>query len=186
MELAVAAIAQVGSALGLGASGTAAATAGAATGAASGFGSTALSVLQGVGTAAGILGQLGGAAAAARASENAALQADLQAGQEKVQGAQAETRMKQELLRILGENQVATAAAGIDITAGIGQQANQTAKRRAASELSISRENSDMQSALYRLRANGLRTRARGERFGGLVGAFGTGAQFGIDLAARG
>ncbi|QGZ33916.1 hypothetical protein [Stappia indica] len=180
MELAVAAIAQVGSALGLGASGTAAATAGAATGAASGFGSTALSVLQGVGTAAGILGQLGGA------SESAALQADIQAGQEKVQGTQAETRMKQELLRILGENQVATAAAGIDITAGIGQQANQTAKRRAASELSISRENSDMQSALYRLRANGLRTRARGERFGGLVGAFGTGAQFGIDLAARG
>ncbi|MGR3571174.1 hypothetical protein [Brevirhabdus sp.] len=186
MELAIAAIAKAGSALGLSGAGAAAGGAAGAAGAAGGFGSTALTILQGGATALSVLGQLGASASAARQSETAALQADLQAGQEKVQGTQQQTRMKQELMRILGENQVATAAAGIDITAGIGQQANDAAKRRAASELSISRQNTDLQSALYRVRASGLRAKARGERAGGLLGAIGTGVGYGIDIAARG
>uniref|UniRef100_UPI003BAB5BD4 hypothetical protein n=1 Tax=Stappia sp. TaxID=1870903 RepID=UPI003BAB5BD4 len=182
MELALSALAGLGQSLGLSSAG-AAAGGGAAT---AGAGSTALSALQGFGTAFAILGQLGAAGSAARQSEQMAMEADLQAGQARVDGQQKATRMQQELLRVLGENQVATAAAGIDISTGIGLQANAEAKKRAASELSISRDDADMRSALYRLKASGLRSRASSQRTGGLLGAMGTGLNYAIDLAARG
>lgn len=180
MHLAVAAVGKViGSGLGT----AAASTAGTA---ATGIGSTALTVLQGLSAGVGILGQLGAANAAARATEDQAIQADLEAGQEKVDATNQQTSMKRELMRILGENEVATANAGIDISAGIGQQANAAAKREANTNLSVSRNDQEFRSALYRLRANGLRRKADSQRQAGLLSAIGSGADFGISLFNRG
>ena len=181
MELAVSAI---GSVLGSGLSTTAAG--GAAAGAAGGFASTALTVLQGVSAAVGVLGQIGAANSAARASEDAAIQADLQAGQEKVDATNQQTQMKRELMRVLGENEVATASAGIDISAGIGQQANAATKREANTNISVSRNDQEFRSALYRLRSSGLRRKADSQRQAGLLNAFGTAADYGISLFERG
>ena len=182
MHLALAAIGKVvGSGLG-----TAASTAAGTASAAGGIGSTALTVLQGLSAGIGILGQIGSPNAAARASEDAAVQADLEAGQEKVDATNQQTQMKRELMRILGANEVATANAGIDISAGIGQQANASAKREAHTNLSVSRNDQEFRSALYRLRANGLRRKADSQRTAGLLSAVGTGLDYGISLYQRG
>lgn len=180
MHLAAAAVTKVVGA-GLG---KAAAAAGGAT--ASSIGSTALTVLQGVAAGAGILGQMGAANAAARASEDAAAQAELEAGQEKVDGTNQQASMKRELMRILGENEVATAAAGIDISAGIGAEANATAKRETNTNISVSRNDQEFRSALHRLRAQGLQRKANSQRQAGLLSAIGSGANFGISLYERG
>ncbi|MEP1571583.1 MULTISPECIES: hypothetical protein [Stappiaceae] len=167
------------------AAGAGAAAAGTAA-AAGGFGSTALTVLQGVTATISALGQIGAGNAAAQASEDEAIRADLQAGQEKVDATNQQTQMKQELMRILGENEVAAANAGIDISAGIAQQANSATKRDAQTNLTVSRNDQEFQSALFRLRAKGLRRKADSQRQAGLLNAFGTAAGFGIDLFERG
>lgn len=151
-----------------------------------GFASTALTVLQGASAALGVIGQLGASNASAQAAEDAAVQADLQAGQEKVEATNQQTQMKKELMRILGENEVAAANAGIDISAGVAQQANATAKRDAHTSLTVSRNDQEFQSALYRLRSNGLRQKAKSQRQAGLLNAVGAGVDFGISLYNRG
>lgn len=163
------------------AAGAGAAAAGTAA-AAGGFGSTALTVLKGVTATIGVLGQIGAANAAAQASEDEAIRADLQAGQEKVDATNQQTQMKRELMRILGENEVSAANAGIDISAGIAQQANSAAKREAQTNLTVSRNDQEFQSALFRLRARGFRRKADSQRQAGLLHALGTATDFGISL----
>lgn len=114
---------------------------------AGGAGSLALTALKGISTAVAVIGQIGAANAAADATDDQAIQADLQAGQEKVEGTNQQTQMKRELSRILGENEVAAANAGIDISAGIAQQANASATRDAQTNMTVSRNDQEFRSA---------------------------------------
>lgn len=182
MELAVAAVGKLFGALGIGGS------ASAATGAASGAATTAsgFSLAQGFSTALQALATIGAGAAAAAQDRAMADQADLQAGQEQVESAQRQTKMKRSLLQVLGENEVVFASAGIDISSGIAQSAAQEAQKRAASELSIERRDSDFRRALYRARATNLRRSASSRMGGALLTAIGGVADFGIRSFERG
>lgn len=184
MELAIAAIGKVAAGLGLSSAGAAATGATAATTTAAGSG--ALTALQGFSTALKVLGGLGAGAAAARATNQQADQADLEAGQEQLAGTQRQNKMRRELARVLGQNEVAYSAAGIDLTQGVAADSAARAKQQAASEISIDQQDTDFRRSLYRMRAQGLRQRARSERGGALLGALVPVAQFGISVAERG
>lgn len=194
MELAVAAIGKVlgglglsaGAAAGAGAGAAAAAATGAATGVASVASSGALTALQWLGGILKVLGTLGAGAAAAAESRQLAVEADLQAGQEEIEGKQRQNRISRELARVLGQNDVTYAAAGIDLSGGIAQSQAQTAKERAASEITIDQRDTDFRRAQYRQRASGYRQRAKSQTGGALISALGTAAEFGMELAERG
>jgi|GEM_PF-1811966 hypothetical protein len=185
------------SALGLsggGATGAATATAGVAattaTTAAAGIGaasSSALSILQGVATAVSALGAIGGGLSAANASNEAATATELQAGQEQLASEQRSLTMKRELMKVLGENDVAFAAAGIDVgSGGIAEQTRTRAKQDAATDININRSQDEYRRALMQARARGLRRRGGEQVFSGLLSAVGTGVNYGMDLAGRG
>lgn len=186
MELAVAAIGKVFTGMGL--SGAAGSVATGATGTATtaAAGSGALGALQGFSTVLKVLGGIGAASASARADNAAADQAELQAGQEQLAGEQRKTKMGRELARVLGNNQVAYAAAGIDLTQGAAADSAATAKQRAASEISVDQQDTDFRRAMYRMRASGLRDRARSTKGGALLGALGDVANYGISLKQAG
>ena len=187
MELALGAIGKLFGAGLTGAAG-AAGTAGTVTGVTSGaaVGSGALAAFQGISTVLKVLGTVGAAAASARADNQMADQADLQAGQEQLLGEQRKTKMSRELARVLGNNQVAFAAAGIDLTQGIAADNAASAKQRAASEISIDQQDTEFRRALYRMRAGGYRDRARATKGGALLTALGDVASYGMNLAQMG
>lgn len=187
----------------LGSLGSAFGLSGAATGATTGLGSvigytapaaaatTGLSsgvftALQGFAAGLTALGQLGAANATATATRNQATEARLEAVQETVAGTQRQTAMKRELARVLGQNNVTFAAAGIDLAGGISQDAATAAKERAAQEISIDSRDTEFRAALLRMRARGLVTTAQSQRGAGLLAALGTGANFGVSLVERG
>lgn len=179
MQLAVAALAKVGGLL-AGAFGGGGAAAGAA-------GTSAfLTGAQTIASVLGAVGTIGAGMASAQASRDQADQAILQAGQEKVETTQRQTQMKRTLLQVLGENDVAFASAGIDISSGIAQQARQTASKRAADELTIDRRDSDFRRALLKMRAQGYRRQAKSQMGGALLGAATGLIGTGIDAAGRG
>lgn len=185
MQLALAAVGKVFSGLGL--SGAASGAAGAASAATTtAAGSGALGALQGFTTVLKVLGGIGAAAASARADNAAADQTELQAGQEQLAGEQRKTKMSRELARVLGGNQVAYAAAGIDLSQGVAADNAASAKQRAASEISIDQQDTEFRRALYRMRASGLRDRARSTKGGAMLNALGDVAGLGISLAERG
>lgn len=188
MQMALAAIAKVFGAVtggGASASGSAAGVAGSTAGAA---GASAGGLLSGSGflTTLKVLGQLGAGLAAAGQANAMADQADLQAGQEQLQGAQRQTQMKRELMKVLGDNAVTFASAGIDISAGIAQSAAADAKKRAAQELSIDRQDTDFRRAVQRMRASSYRSQAGSAVGGALLGALGTAANHALDIRAVG
>jgi hypothetical protein len=193
MELATAAFGALFGSSGLAAAGATAgagaATAGAGAAAAGGLASASsgvLSVLQGVSATLGILGQIGAGNAASNQAKDAANQAELESGQEQLKQTQRQTVMKRELARVLGENDVTFAAAGIDLSSGIAQSAAANATKRATDEISVDRADSDFRRALLKQRATGFRSQAKSARGGALLSAIGTGVGYGIDLAKRG
>lgn len=186
MQMAFAAIGKVLGGLGLGAASGATAGAATAAGTVTGATSGALTALQGFGAVLKVLGTMGQANAASNASLQQANEADLQASQEKLDSQQRQNRISRELARVLGQNDVTYAAAGIDLTGGIAATQAQDAKKRAAAEITIDRRDTDFRAAQYRARAAGLRDRARSERGAGLIGALGTAADFGISMMQRG
>lgn len=181
-ELALTALAKLGlsAAAGAGAAGAGVAAAGAGAAAATGS-ATLLSTLQGVATTVSILGTIGQTLSAFNASNAQADQAELEAGQSQLESVQRQTSMKRELLRVMGENDTRFAAAGIDLTGGIAANSRAKNKRRAAQEISIERDNSDFQSALYRARATGLRRKATSQLFAGAIESVGQGVNYGIN-----
>lgn len=172
-----------GATLGGGLASAAATTAGGAAAA----GSTALQILQGVASAVAAIGAVGTGISAMSASNEAADQAELQSGQEQLQATQRQTSMKRELLRILGENDVAFAAGGVDVGAGgIAEQSRAAARREAATEINIDRDNDEYRRALLKVRARGLRRRGGEQLMGGFGQALGIGLDYGMDVAERG
>lgn len=175
MEMAVAAIGKIAGLFGLG-GGSAAA----------GATSAGLSGAQILTSTLSALGTIGAGLSSAAASRDAADQTELQAGQDQVETTQRQTQMKRSLLQVLGENDVAFAAAGIDISGGIAQDTRQRASQRGVDELTIDRRDSDFRRALYKMRAQGLRRRSSGQIGGALLGAANTMLNTGMDVAARG
>lgn len=148
--------------------------------------STALTILSGVATAASVLGGLSQANAQAEGFLQQAIMTDMEAGQEQVASQNRQTQIKRELMRVLGENQVASAAAGIDLSGGQAVAARQRDSEAATRALSIERDDDELRRALLKARARGLRTKADGVRQAGLLAAFGDVAQFGFDAVERG
>lgn len=162
------------------------AAAGSALAGTAGAGSTALSIVQGVATAASIIGTL---SAGQQQSESYALQAgqsELEAMRERTAGLRRTTELKRELLRVLGDNDVSFAAAGIDITTGIAADARAAAEKRAATEISIDRADTDARIAARKAQAAGYRRLGKSARRGALLKAVGTGADYGASLLMRG
>lgn len=151
-----------------------------------GLSSGVLTALQGFAAGLTALGQIGAANAQAKTLTNQATEAKLEAGQEQVSSVQRQTAMKRELARVLGQNSVTFAAAGIDLAGGMAADAATAAKQRAAEEMSIDSRDSEFRAALLRMRARGLIQTAESTRGAGLLAALGTGAGFGISLAGRG
>lgn len=195
VELAVSALSGLGSLFGLGGATAAGATAtgglsasifGPAAATTAATSSTALTALQGFAATLTALGQIGSGQAQAQFSRDQAVEAKLQAGQEEVGTVQRQTAMKRELARVLGNNDVAFAAAGVDLAGGMATDAAIAAKERAASEISIDQRDADFRAALLKMRARSLYKRADYEEGSGLLAALGTGAGFGLSVAARG
>lgn len=170
-----------GLAAGLGLAGAAAGTAGAVT-----AGASALTILSGAATAIGALGSLWTANSERQAYNLQATQTDLEAGQQQVQSRQRQTDMARQLAQVLGENDVAAAAAGVDIGGGIAASERTLAKQRATTQLSIERQDDDFQRSLLKARANQLRSLGRDAMTAGVLKAAGSFIDFGVDVAKRG
>lgn len=162
----------------------AAGTAGAAAGL---FGSSgALSILEGVTGVFGALSAIGRGQAQSTAYKMQAQQAEFDAGQEQVAGVQRESKLKRELLKTLGQNDVAFAASGIDIGTGIAADARQNAEQRASDEISIDRDTVDARIAMQRAKALGYLNLASDASSAGLFDALGIAGKTGLRLAGRG
>jgi hypothetical protein len=148
--------------------------------------SALLTAFQGISTVIGVLGQIGAGQAQADQLNQQAGEADLQSGQEQLQGQQRQNRMRRELARVLGQNDVTYAAAGIDLSGGVAKDQAQTAKQQAASEISIDQQDVEFRRALYKQRALRLRQSANDAVGGSMLKALGTAADFGLSIARRG
>lgn len=149
-------------------------------------GSTALQILQGVATAVSVLGSIGSGLSALQTANEEADATELQAGQEQLAGEQRRLTMRRELARILGENDVAFAAGGVDVTGGIAANARRGASEDAAFDMSIDRSQDEYRRALLQVRARGLRRRGGEQMFAGLASAAGAGLDYGMSVFERG
>lgn len=187
MELAVSAL---GAMFGGGAAAGGAAAGGAAAGgglaAAAGAGSTGMSIAQGLSTIASIVGTVSGGFQKKDSYDLQAGAANLEADREKTAGVRRTTDLKQELLRVLGNNDVSFAAAGIDISGGIAGDARAAAEKRAATEISIDRSDTDARIAARKAQAAGYRRLGKAARRGALIDAAGQAIDFGTSLMQRG
>ncbi|GLK72602.1 hypothetical protein KHC23_07765 [Ancylobacter dichloromethanicus] len=188
MEIAISAIAALGSTLATGATAATAAAipasaAGASLaieglGAAAAAGGTGLSsILGGVGTAASILSGGTSVLSAMRtmaAGDAKGAEIEAQAMDDRMAGVQRRTRFKREALDILGQNDVAAAASGIDLAYG------QAADQRARTWEDLTRE-SEIDRQQEEMRLMGYRRASRRARSSGQLSGF---LQLGEGLAS--
>lgn len=175
MELALGALAKIGGLL----------TGGG--GAAAGAASAGLSGGQILTSAISAIATIGSGMAAMQAANEQAVQTELQAGQDQVETVQRQTQMKRALLQTLGENEVAFAAAGIDIgSGGIADATRASNVKRATEELSIDRRDADFRSSMFKMRASGIRRQGKSAMGGALLTAVGRMANTALDMSQRG
>lgn len=148
--------------------------------------STNAGLLQGGLTALKVIGTIGAGISAAREAKQAANEADLQVGQEENAAKQRQTRIAREMARVLGQNDVSYAAAGIDLTQGIAQSQSTRIRQQAADDITIDQRDADFRKSMYRQRANAYRAKARSSIGGALIGALGDVGSYGLDLSERG
>ena len=144
---------------------------------------TALQILSG---AVSVFGALSGIAAAnteADGIDNQAATKDIEAKREEVNSVRRTAAMKRELARVTGDNDVAFAAAGIDISQGVAADSRRNEAVSAANEISIDRADSDARKAMLRSQALGLRSRAKSKRKAGKINAIGKIVKTGLSLA---
>lgn len=173
-------------AAGTAAAGTAAAAATTAAVGTAAASSTALQILQGVASLVAVVGAVGGGLSAMQTANEEAQATELQAGQEQLGGEQRRLTMRRELARILGENDVAFAAGGVDVTGGIAANARRGASQDATFDMSIDRSQDEYRRALLQVRARGIRRRGGEQMFAGLAGAAGAGLDYGMSVFERG
>lgn len=202
MEIAFAALASLGTEIGIAGptalAGTTAAGAaipvstgslllpGASLGIGAGLSSPILSVLSGASSAVSVMQQL-------RSGEMTAENYELKAAEARAEsaGAEAEHRtrarnIKRELLATLGENDVAFAGSGIDLSYGIAADRRAGDTKDAYGEIEVDRATTDAQRAMYDLRDRAYRRFARTSRSGAGLGALATTLSAAGKLAYRG
>jgi len=167
-------------------SGTAAASA-TATGATAAGGSSLLStIVQGGLTAFSAAASIAQGVAGKSEAKVEELNAAAGADREKLAGEDEALRINRALAESIGEQAVAFAAAGIDLSSGTPAQARETAQKRANEDLNINRSNTDTKVAAWNSRAYAARARGKAAMASGIVGAIGDVGNFAMDVADRG
>lgn len=110
----------------------------------------------------------------------------MQAMEDKLRSTQRQTEMKRNLLQALGENDVAFAAAGIDLSQGAAAANRDRMTQRTVEELNIDRREADFRQAMFRQRAQTYRRRAGQAMGGAMIRALGQGFEAGMTGARIG
>lgn len=157
-----------------------------ATGAAAGAGSTIASILQGSATLFSVLGGIGAANQEAGALELAAGDAEREKALETLQGVERRTSIKRAMMDSIGEQAVAYATSGVDLSFGTPSQARKEAFREA--DLGLETASGTELTRVARLdeRAANYRSRAKATRRAGLLTGLGKGALGAANILARG
>lgn len=175
-------------AAGTAAAGTAASAAGAAgaVGAIGSAGSTIASILQGTATVLSVFAGMGAANQEADALELAAGDAEREQALETLQGIERRSSIKRAMMNAVGQQNVATAASGVDLSFGTPGQARREAFREA--DLGIATASGTEQTRVARLseRAANYRSRAKSTRRGGLLTGIGKAAEGASNILIRG
>lgn len=148
--------------------------------------SALLTTAQGMTTLFSALSRIGAGSADADQMEAGAWATERQAATAEAQSLQRQTELKRRLLQTLGQNDVAYAAAGVDLTQGVAAQANAEAERRATDELTIERAGLTAELGQYGTRARLQRRMARAARRASYLEAGGIVGSGLIDIAERG
>ena len=173
-----------------GAGAAAAGTAAAGTAAAAG---TSLFSASTIGTLLSGGASLVGAMAALRKGQDEAdqlnLQAvdtDRQAGQADIDAENRQNSLRRGLIKQIGEQDVAYAASGLDLSFGTAAQARADAEKDAANALTTDTENEAATKLALARRAQQYRMAAKQARSAGMLSAIGTGIGAAADIFARG
>jgi hypothetical protein len=147
-------------------------------------GASTLSLLSGGLTAVSVLQKLNQGEMQAQQAEFKAKEAANEAIGEEAAGANRAATLKRNLVKVLGENDLAYAASGIDLSYGEAASAGQRATDRAYGELSTDRATTSARIAGYDARTASYSTLARRTRTASLLDAVVTGGE-GIARQAR-
>lgn len=192
MELAAAAMTAVGTAI---SGATAAVTSGlSAIGGAMGLGGAAgsaggslfSSILQGGATVASVMGAL--SAGEEKASDLKARAADAidEQGIEKLRGIERRDGLRRSLLERLGQQDVAAAASGVDLSYGTPSLARDEAARDGERALTQDQSTEDLRVNRLQMRADELRSGAKAARRAGVIKALGSGVSTAYSMSRRG
>lgn len=140
--------------------------------AAAGGGFSFGNILSGIGSIFGVFADIAQANTEADNLVQQAHEAEFDEKQEQAEGVASTTSLKKELARAIAENDVAFAAAGIDLGYGVAAEGRETAKKAAATEISIDRQTTDARRAALRARAAGFYRNAQDVRSAGGLRAF--------------
>jgi hypothetical protein len=151
-----------------------------------GLGAGGLGALSSMATAVSVLGAVGRGVSGLMQGNAEARDSEIQAGQVAVQTAQRQSEMQKELVQIMGGNDVAFAAAGVDVSQGIAANARRDVSKEAARAQKIAGDDGAFRRSMLRLRARNQRRAGVGKLASGLLGAFGAGIDGRIDLVNRG
>lgn len=148
--------------------------------------SPVLGILSGASSAVSILQTLRAGGQKSELADLQAMEAQTEGIGEQAAGAQRSARLKKELLRTLGENDVAFAASGVDL--GYGAAADSRARSRddAYGEIAIDRATTNARVAGFEARRISYERMSRRARSTSLLTAFGQGLEGVAKLARRG
>lgn len=150
-----------------------------------GGGLTLKTLLQGTATVLGMTQAIAAGNADAEAAQLAALDAEREKPLETLQGINRRAGIKQEMMNRIGEQDVAYAASGTDLSFGTPGQARRDAFREA--DLALTTDVGTEQTRIARLdeRAANYRKRAARAKAGGWFDALGIGVKGASDIAGR-
>ena len=97
---------------------------------------------------------------------DAASDAELDANREEVDGVQRRNQIRRSLLEVIGQQDTAAAASGLDLSFGTPRRAREEASRDAERALSVDRDTTAFNRSRLLQRADNLRSRARMTRRG--------------------
>lgn len=162
------------------------AAAGAGAAAAGGGSSLLTSIVQGGLTAFSAASAISQGIAAKSAARVDQLSAAAEASREKVAADDEAIRINRAIAETVGEQSLAFAAAGIDLSSGTPLAARQQARQRANEDLSTNRFNRNSRVAAWNQRALAARQRGKMAMAAGQLGALSDVGNFALDVMNRG
>ena len=134
-------------------------------------GSVLSSVLSGATTALSALRALDAGKEKAMGAQFQAMEADNQAADERATGVRRRIGLKEEMYKVLGQNDVKTAAAGLDLSYGFGKDLREQTLDKGTREIGIDLATENTRVADLKARAANYRRMARGYRDGSSLSA---------------